>query len=167
MFRIDFFVRDSTPFAKMEFQRRQPIVIRENPPCTAWVATAEDTILSKLRWYQLGGVSDRQWRDIQTVIRVNEDILDYTYLQQWGVDLQLPHLLDAALRGERPRPTDDSSQPDSYVLNVSGDDKQNRAHTPNNEVGLPSYRQSQWCLKILTQIAARPFCRTLSLAIMS
>ena len=111
MFRIDFFVRDSTPFAKMEFQRRQPIVIRENPPCIAWFATVEDTILSKLRWYQLGGgISDRQWCDIQTMLRVNEDTLDYMYLQHWGVDLQLTYLLDAAVRGERPRPTDDDSQ---------------------------------------------------------
>ncbi|MEM8529501.1 MAG: hypothetical protein AAGF95_01580 [Chloroflexota bacterium] len=111
MFRIDFFVRDSTPFAKMEFQRRQPVVIRENPPCTAWVATVEDTILSKLRWYQLdSGVSDRQWRDIQTMVRVNEDMLDYTYLQQWGADLQVTDPLDAALRGERPRPTDNDPQ---------------------------------------------------------
>ncbi|NJO82205.1 MAG: hypothetical protein HC828_04950 [Blastochloris sp.] len=69
----------------------------------------EDTILSKLRWYQLGGgVSDRQWRDVQAMLRVHADDLDHTYLQQWAATLQLTTVLDAALRGERPS-TDDSA----------------------------------------------------------
>lgn len=114
MFRIDFFVRASTPFAAMEFQRRQAVVIQDDPARTAWVATVEDTILSKLRWYQLGGgVSDRQWRDVQAMLRVNADTLDHTYLQQWAATLQLTTILDAALRGERPSiddSADDSQQ---------------------------------------------------------
>lgn len=35
-----------------------------------FVATAEDTILSKLAWYRLGGeVSDRQWNDILGILK--------------------------------------------------------------------------------------------------
>lgn len=41
----------------------------------------EDVILQKLRWYTLGGgVSDRQWRDIVSVLRISDDAIDQAYL---------------------------------------------------------------------------------------
>ena len=39
--------------------------LKADPDQFAFVATAEDTLLQKLRWYRLGDeVSDRQWRDV-------------------------------------------------------------------------------------------------------
>ena len=41
----------------------------------------EDVVLQKLRWHQLGGgVSDRQWRDIVSVLRIARDAIDFAYL---------------------------------------------------------------------------------------
>lgn len=41
----------------------------------------EDVVLQKLRWHQLGGgVSDRQWRDIVSVLRIARGAIDSAYL---------------------------------------------------------------------------------------
>jgi len=56
------------------------------------VASAEDTVLSKLRWYKLGGmVSDRQWSDILGV--ASRADLQWDYLRAWGPRLGLTELL--------------------------------------------------------------------------
>jgi hypothetical protein len=57
------------------------------------VASAEDTVLSKLRWYKMGGmVSDRQWSDILGVAsRVD---LDWSHLREWAPRIGVPELLE-------------------------------------------------------------------------
>lgn len=64
-FKIDFFVKGDGDFDELELERSQPTQISTNPPRTAMVKTAEDTVLRKLQWYRSGGeVSDRQWTKI-------------------------------------------------------------------------------------------------------
>ncbi len=61
-------------------------------------ATAEDTVLHKLMWYQLGNhVSDRQWGDVIGVIEVQADSLDRVYLERWACLLNVSNLLDRAM----------------------------------------------------------------------
>lgn len=61
----------------------------------------EDTILQKLRWYQTGGeVSDRQWRDIISVLRASGEELDDAYLDATAEGAGLMSLLTRA-RAER------------------------------------------------------------------
>jgi hypothetical protein len=63
-------------------------------PCS--VATAEDILLAKLRWYRDGGqVSDRQWSDIVGLIS-NNPALDSEYVNSWAVRLGVASLLDRA-----------------------------------------------------------------------
>lgn len=60
----------------------------------------EDVILQKLRWYRLGGeVSDRQWRDLVSVLRLLGDRADIGYLEEVAGGAGLADLL-ARLRGE-------------------------------------------------------------------
>ncbi|PYT09480.1 MAG: hypothetical protein DMF60_02515 [Acidobacteria bacterium] len=65
---------------------------------TAYVATAEDTILAKMAWYRLGNeVSDQQWRDILGVLKMRRGRLDLDYLGHWAAELNVSDLLVDAL----------------------------------------------------------------------
>ena len=64
-----------------------------------YVASAEDIILAKLEWYRLGGeVSDRQWRDILGVLKVQAGRVDLDYLRHWAAELKVDDLLQRALK---------------------------------------------------------------------
>ncbi len=99
MFKVDVFVRKERPFDQIQFQRRVEQILASDPEQKAFIATAEDTILAKLEWYRLGGgVSDRQWRDILGVLKVQAGRLDLDYLQNWAVELGVTDLLQRALK---------------------------------------------------------------------
>ena len=64
----------------------------------AYVSTAEDIILAKLEWYRQGGeVSDRQWRDILGVLKVQAGRLDSDHLRKWAAELGVADLLMRAM----------------------------------------------------------------------
>ena len=55
-------------------------------------------ILHKLRWFHLGGgVSDRQWNDVQGMMRVQSKNLYLGYLRRWAREIGLDELLEVAL----------------------------------------------------------------------
>jgi hypothetical protein len=55
-------------------------------------------VLAKLEWYRLGGdVSERQWRDVQNILKVQGDRLDKAYLRKWADQLGVLDLLERAL----------------------------------------------------------------------
>jgi len=55
-------------------------------------------VLAKLEWFRLGGqMSERQWRDVLGVIKVQADSLDEDYLRQWGGPLGVSDLVERAL----------------------------------------------------------------------
>ena len=63
---------------------------------TLFVKSPEDTVLRKLLWFRQGGeTSDRQWRDVQGVMRANP-ALDAAYLDQWARSLGIDDLLNRA-----------------------------------------------------------------------
>jgi hypothetical protein len=63
-----------------------------------YLASPEDIILSKLEWYKNGGrVSERQWLDLQGVMKVQGQQLDTAYLKKWALTLSISELLDSAL----------------------------------------------------------------------
>ncbi len=62
------------------------------------VASAEDTVLQKLVWYRKEDeVSDRQWRDVQGVLKTRGPVLERDYLREWGAALGVLDLLRRAL----------------------------------------------------------------------
>jgi hypothetical protein len=62
-----------------------------------YVLGPEDTVLQKLRWYELGGgASDRQWRDIVSVLRNTRAHIDNAYLDTVAGDSGLAELLAKA-----------------------------------------------------------------------
>ena len=65
------------------------------------VATTEDMILAKLKWYRIGGeTSDSQWSDITNMMQVNTT-LDTQYLDHWAPQLGVADLLAKALDDSR------------------------------------------------------------------
>lgn len=98
MFKVDIFVSKGRPFDRQQLDRRQRWIADPDSGRTIYVATPEDTVLTKLAWYRLGGeISDRQWRDILGVLAVQGDRLDLVYLRQWAGALDVSDLLQRAL----------------------------------------------------------------------
>lgn len=82
-FKLDLIVRKDRPFSRAEFRRRQPADLAG----TAIVlATAEDTVLSKLEWAKKGG-SERQLADVAGIVAVKGAALDRTYIETWAAAL--------------------------------------------------------------------------------
>lgn len=62
------------------------------------VASVEDILLAKLRWYRPGGESSAiQLRDVQRLIDLNRDELDLAHLRHWAAALGVDDLLIRAL----------------------------------------------------------------------
>jgi hypothetical protein len=98
MFKVDIFIIKQRPFDRSQFERRERQVVGDELEQSAYVATAEDTILTKLEWYRLGGeVSERQWRDVLGILKVQGDRLDLVYLQRWAIELNVIDLWQRAL----------------------------------------------------------------------
>jgi len=98
MFKIDIFVSKRRPFDQSRFERKIAQAVAADTGQTAFISSAEDTILAKLEWFRLGGeVSQRQWRDVLGVIKVQDDRLDLGYLRRWATELDVVDLLEKAL----------------------------------------------------------------------
>lgn len=96
-FKVDFFVKGRGAFDELELERSVLVQITADPPRSAFVKTAEDTVLRKLQWYRSGGeVSDRQWRDVLGVLVAVGGTLDREYLHLWATRLGVADLLDRA-----------------------------------------------------------------------
>jgi hypothetical protein len=96
-YKTDLFVLGEGEFAREEFSRRILEPLEGMPAESAYLATAEDTILSKLDWYRQGGrISDQQWRDVLGILKVQRGLLDLAYLRKWAEKLKLEDLLKEA-----------------------------------------------------------------------
>lgn len=98
--KVDFFGNAHGDFDESEFSRRRAVEVR--PGSMLYVKSPEDTILRKLLWFREGGeVSERQWRDVQGVLRAHPAALDDAYLGTWARRLGIEHLLARALAEAR------------------------------------------------------------------
>jgi hypothetical protein len=91
-FKIDFYpVTDEDEMEIAAFARRQR---RDIGVGEIWIASPEDVILAKLRWFRKGGeVSEKQWRDVLGVLKVQGENLDFVYLEQQARRFGLADLL--------------------------------------------------------------------------
>ena len=96
--KIDLFVAGGTPLDTQQIARRLRVEIGGR---VLFVHPPEDILLQKLRWYRKGGeVSDRQWRDILGIVRVQGTRLDRTYVTTHATTLGVSDLLERALKSE-------------------------------------------------------------------
>lgn len=92
VFKVDIIPVRKTPHAREEFGRRRRIRVLGRD---LWVASPEDTILSKLVWHRKGGeVSGRQMEDARDVWATQREVLDRAYMDRWAAELGVGDLLD-------------------------------------------------------------------------
>lgn len=97
VFKVDIFIPKSDEFSRKQIERRELRKLAPDVEQMVYVATAEDTILAKLRWYESGGrVSNTQWTDVVGIIGGSSARLDLDYLRKWSETLGLAELLDQA-----------------------------------------------------------------------
>jgi hypothetical protein len=96
IFKVDVFLTEADEFTRMCFGRRRKAVTAAE--VVAWIYSPEDTVLQKIRWYELGNrVSDRQWNDLVQVIEVQADAFDRDYFREWADKLEIRELAEEAL----------------------------------------------------------------------
>ena len=97
MLKVDLIPLKRRAFTREEAQRAQPHLL-EAGTRPVRVASAEDAILTKLEWFDMGGRSSgRQWNDILGIMRQQGAALDLAYLRHWADTLQVRDLLERAL----------------------------------------------------------------------
>jgi len=98
MLKVDVFVMSEDDFHREAMKRRRSVLVTTDPPRSLFVSSAEDTVLQKLLWYRLGGeVSEKQWRDVKGVLKVQRGRLDGAYLDRWARTLGLEDLFSRVL----------------------------------------------------------------------
>jgi hypothetical protein len=99
MLKVDVFVQKDRAYDREALRRREAQPASNAPGAPSLeLSSSEDVILAKLDWYRQGGeVSERQWRDVQGVLRVQSSALDVAYLRRWAPELGVTDLLERAL----------------------------------------------------------------------
>lgn len=96
--KLDIYVRRNEGIFAEELRRARRLRLTPRPGSEANVQSAEDTVLQKLVWYRRGGeVSDRQWRDVQGVLKTQGARLERQYLGEWARELGVLDLLRRSL----------------------------------------------------------------------
>lgn len=73
--KVDLFPLSDDPLDVRQLAGRH--LVEVGPGVSVWVGAAVDQVLRKLRWYQLGGeASERQWRDVVSILRVQGERID-------------------------------------------------------------------------------------------
>jgi hypothetical protein len=96
--KVDVFLLKGDLFSLQEMNRRLLISPLDDDVMIP-VASPEDIILQKLRWYQMAnGTSNQQWNDVLGVIKVQRRSLDLPYLKEWAERIEVEDLLKKALQ---------------------------------------------------------------------
>lgn len=88
--KVDCFILDDDPLNRTAFSRRIKQTILG---LQVSLASAEDTILSKLRWSELAGGSQRQLADVREILRNQKNRLDIGYLYRQAESMKLADIL--------------------------------------------------------------------------
>ncbi|MCU0571273.1 MAG: hypothetical protein MUF49_32495, partial [Oculatellaceae cyanobacterium Prado106] len=90
----DLYVMEPSPFSQSQMARRRLLPL--DGQAGFWLISAEDLILQKLLWRR-NSTSEKQWRDILGVLKVQTTLLDYAYLLEWAEQLRILDALNQAL----------------------------------------------------------------------
>ena len=79
VFMVELFGLSDDPHDQQRFQRRKLVDWAGRP---AWIASAEDSLITKLRWAQSAG-REKDIVDARNVIAVSGAAIDWPYVERW------------------------------------------------------------------------------------
>lgn len=82
--KVDLIIRKTRVYSVEEFNRRIAAQLFDVP---VFIATAEDTIVTKIEWSLLSGGSEQQLRDAFGILSVKGEQIDRAYIQRWVDEL--------------------------------------------------------------------------------
>ncbi len=78
--RADLMIPAETEFSRIQLTRRQTIPISTGRD--VYFASPEDVIINKLIWGKQSQ-SEKQWRDVLSIMKTQRESLEYNYLKEW------------------------------------------------------------------------------------
>lgn len=93
--KVDVMIPADDEFNRLRMKRKIRLAIDDQH--FAWFASAEDLILKKLLFFQMGG-SDKHLRDISGVMLVQGENIDQAYLDEWAAKLGVSEELEIVRR---------------------------------------------------------------------
>jgi predicted Zn-dependent protease len=97
--KADIFISREDDFAQSKMNRRLLFITDNSTGQGIYLCSPEDTILQKLVWYKMTkGEPQKQWRNLLGVLKLQQENLDFNYLQNWGNNLGLISLLNLAFQ---------------------------------------------------------------------
>jgi hypothetical protein len=82
--RADLMIPLATEFSRIQLNRRRTIPIA--PDRDVYFASPEDVIINKLIWGKKSQ-SEKQWRDVLSIMKTQRETLEYDYLREWADNL--------------------------------------------------------------------------------
>ena len=102
-FKVDVFVSRGREFDMQSMARATVETLGQNKTVDVPVATAEDSIISKLEWYRkTNETSERQWDDVSKLIRLLGSAADFPYLRSAAESVGVEDLLSRLLSEFKP-----------------------------------------------------------------
>jgi hypothetical protein len=96
--KVDVFISRRRPFDQDAMQRASLQLLGGVHRIDVHVATADDSIISKLEWYRLSNeTSNRQWDDVSRLITLLGETADLTYLENAATSVGVRDLLTRLL----------------------------------------------------------------------
>jgi len=96
---VDFFPLGPGAYEQEAFRRRLAMPLSRSSLRNASWQTSEDVVLSKLKWFRMGGEnSDVQWRDVLGLLKMRGQSMDGAYLRKWAEQERVIDLLERAWR---------------------------------------------------------------------
>ncbi len=97
-YKVDVFVSRGRPFDLAAMNRATVEALGEGRRMSVPIATAEDSIVSKLEWFRLGDeTSERQWDDVRKIVAVLGESLDTDHMRRMAASIGVGDLLDRLL----------------------------------------------------------------------
>jgi hypothetical protein len=95
--KVDVFIAGDDPLDQQRLRNPLSVLLPAATPVRLPIDTVEHIVLRKLEWYRRGGgQSERQWRDVIGVLRLQAEAIDWAYVNGWAVRIGLVELLERA-----------------------------------------------------------------------